>query len=297
MLKLTANYHVTNTCNMNCRYCFAGFAERPRLDLSDSIRLLKMLGTNCSRINFAGGEPTTVPFLAALVEECRKNGMDASLITNGFYMVHKADLLSRLAPYVSLIGISIDSVHRRTHIKLGRSVRGEAISTDDYLRLIDNVNANEIEVKINTVVTTLNCAENMSDFLRRTRPKRWKVLQMLPIAEENGREAPLAATDGEFKSFVRRHRTEGADPIDEDNDIMTGSYLMISPDGRFFNNTGGCYSFSQPILEIGFEEALRQVNFDGSRYANRYHHPATFLRHSRIAAITGERNSALQICD
>lgn len=40
---------------------------------------------------------------------------------------------------------------------------------------------------------------------------------------------------------------------------MTGSYIMISPDGRFFNNVDGKHNYSEPILEVGIEEALKQT--------------------------------------
>lgn len=38
---------------------------------------------------------------------------------------------------------------------------------------------------MNTVVTSANKSEDMTDFVRRLRPKRWKVFQMLPLEGEN----------------------------------------------------------------------------------------------------------------
>ncbi len=50
---------------------------------------------------------------------------------------------------------------------------------------------------------------------------------------------------------------------------MTGSYLMVDPAGRLFDNVNGQYRFSSPILQVGFEGALRQVSFSAERYAGR----------------------------
>jgi len=55
---------------------------------------------------------------------------------------------------------------------------------------------------------------------------------------------------------------------------MTGSYAMVDPAGRFFDNTMGAYTYSRPILEADICEAFSQVNFDvetfhahGGKYA------------------------------
>jgi hypothetical protein len=48
--------------------------------------------------------------------------------------------------------------------------------------------------------------------------------------------------------------------VSEDNDEMTGSYLMIDPLGRFFWRDGGDgYRYSAPILEVGAAAALNAV--------------------------------------
>ncbi len=57
----------------------------------------------------------------------------------------------------------------------------------------------------------------------------------------------------------------------EDNSDMTQSYLMIDPMGRFFQNgNNSFYTYSSPIHEIGFENALSSIEFDDNCYINRY---------------------------
>ena len=44
---------------------------------------------------------------------------------------------------------------------------------------------------------------------------------------------------------------------------------MVDPLGRFFDNVAGRLHYSRPILEVGVEEALRDVQFDLVRLQNR----------------------------
>ena len=56
----------------------------------------------------------------------------------------------------------------------------------------------------------------------------------------------------------------------ENNDAMTESYLMISPDGRLFQNGGDEYSYSRPITDVSLAEALTDIKFDNTKFDNRY---------------------------
>ena len=80
--------------------------------------------------------------------------------------------------------------------------------------------------------------------------------------------ADLEVSDAAFEAFKARHA--GVEQmVAEDNDEMTSSYIMITPDGRFYQNTGGRYEKSQPILSVGIEAALQEVGFDYQKFANR----------------------------
>ena len=43
----------------------------------------------------------------------------------------------------------------------------------------------------------------------------------------------------------------GVAVIPESNDLMTGSYVMVDPAGRFFDNTAGAHVYSRPINQVG----------------------------------------------
>jgi radical S-adenosyl methionine domain-containing protein 2 len=50
---------------------------------------------------------------------------------------------------------------------------------------------------------------------------------------------------------------------------MSGSYAMVDPAGRFYDNALGKYNYSRPIIEIGARLAIQQVNYDFSRFVSR----------------------------
>ena len=47
---------------------------------------------------------------------------------------------------------------------------------------------------------------------------------------------------------------------------MMGSYIMIDPEGRFFDNHAGEHHYSKPILEVGVEEAFSSVYYDPVKF-------------------------------
>ena len=109
-----------------------------------------------------------------------------------------------------------------------------------------------------------------------TRNVRWKLLQFLEIKGENDHNAAkLRVTPGEFAAFaeaqadmLRRTRMD-VYTVREDNNQMTNSYLMMDPDGRMFQNTGGKYSYSHNVLKIGLWRAVRSLGFDPAKFADR----------------------------
>ena len=57
--------------------------------------------------------------------------------------------------------------------------------------------------------------------------------------------------------------------VPESNDLMTGSYVMVDPAGRFFDNVSGTHTYSRPILEVGVEEALRDISIAPEKFLSR----------------------------
>ena len=44
---------------------------------------------------------------------------------------------------------------------------------------------------------------------------------------------------------------------------------MVDPWGRFFDNASGGHNYSEPVLQVGVTEAMRQCSFDFAKYEER----------------------------
>ena len=261
MKPVSVNFHLWKPCNLKCLFCFATFRDiEGHLTAADALRVVRLLAeAGCEKLNFAGGEPTLCPHLGLLLAAARGYGMTTGLVTNGFGL---ARLIETQPSDIDWVGLSVDSARERTQSLLGRGIGGHVRRS---IALFDLARTCGIGVKLNTVVTALNWDEDMTAFLRRVRPERWKVFQVLPIEGQNdGMVEPLLISAEQFRAFVDRHMhlvAEGLGPVAEDNDAMAGSYAMVDPLGRFYDGSTGRYVYSDPILQVGVLPALAQVGF------------------------------------
>jgi radical S-adenosyl methionine domain-containing protein 2 len=193
------------------------------------------------------------------------------LVTNGTRLSDA--YLESLQGHLDWVVLSIDSPHDMTHIQLGRTTRQGPISASEYVRIAMTARHLGIRLKVNTVISKANAHEDFSELIRVIQPERWKLLQMLPVAGQNdGSVDPLLVDVRTFKSFVSRHErlcSSFVDVVAEDNEAMTGSYAMVDPAGRFFDNTAGRHTYSSSILDVGVDAAWSQVTFDYSRFRAR----------------------------
>ena len=275
----SVNYHLWKPCNMRCGFCFATFDDvkqdalpKGHLSQEDSLLLIDMLAQwGFEKINFAGGEPTLCPWLSELIALAKERGMVTSIVTNGSRIT--SEWLDGLNGNLDWIALSIDTVDQEKLKRSGRAVQNKPISRDGYLRIIGRIKRNGIRLKINTVVTSATWEEDFADFIRAANPERWKILQALAVDGQNdGRIDKYAVSVAQFERYVERNRSvesEGIVVVPENNEMMTGSYIMVDPAGRFFDNTQGAHTYSSPILEVGIADALKEVSVNAERFRQR----------------------------
>ena len=269
MIPVAINYHLYKPCNLRCHFCFATFRDvQGQLSLADARALIERLwDAGAEKLNFAGGEPTLHPHIAELVRHAKAVGFVTSIVTNGARL---DQLISGVGDALDWVALSVDSAREETQRLLGR---GKGTHVAQAVLLADRCRNQRIGLKLNTVITALNWQEDMSDFVRRFAPARWKVFQVLRVVGQNdGTVEPLLITAPQFESFVVRHAqldAEGFAPVPEDNDAMTDSYAMIDPLGRFFGNSGGVQSYSRPILDVGVRRGLAEIGYDDDKFEAR----------------------------
>ncbi len=260
-------------CNMRCGFCFATFEDtsaRDQLKAEKACELVDMLcEAGFQKINFAGGEPTLLPWLSDLIRRTKSYGLTTSIVTNGSRIT--AAWLDDLRGCLDIIALSIDSVGSDTQRKIGRVVKGkDPIDASHYIRLGELIKDRGIRLKVNTVVNHFNHTEDFRSFILDMKPERWKIFQALPVVGQNdARINEFTISDDEFEQYVERNRgveNNGIEIVPENNDLMTGSYVMIDPLGRFYDNVSGRYSYSSPILKVGVVTALDEVAIDTERF-------------------------------
>lgn len=274
------NYHIWEPCNMRCRFCFATFQDvKKDMDLpkghlpeQDCISIVdKLAQEGFEKINSAGGEPTLCKWLPDLISRAKRHGMVTSIVTNGSRIT--TEWLNGLNGVLDWIALSIDTVDPERLNRIGRTVRNVPITKKEYLQKIDAIKQRGIRLKINTVVTSETWQEDFTSFIGLAKPERWKILQALPVKGQNDEHiADLEITKDQFEAYVQRNRIVENDKIivvPESNELMTASYIMVDPAGRFFDNDRGTYTYSRPILDVGVKEALKDVAINAERFLKR----------------------------
>ena len=264
------NFHLLLGCNMRCGHCFAANLSGKRLPDDGAIDVVRMIAeAGFEKINFAGGEPMLHPGLDSLIRTAKECGMTTSVVTNGTLITDP--WLDEISGHLDWVALSIDSPYPETHAASGRADGNGPISAERYLGMCGAIRRRGIRLKINTVVTIHNHGETMAGFVYDARPERWKIMRALPVGGQNDRKpGPFEVTGARFDAYVKRNTpVEGVTVVPEDNDLMTGSYIMIDPMGRFYDNVDGRYRYGRPILSAGVEAALSDVRIDVEAFERR----------------------------
>ncbi|MEC4049110.1 viperin family antiviral radical SAM protein [Flavobacterium sp. SUN046] len=273
------NYHLWEPCNMRCQFCFATFQDvkqtilpkghLPKEQAIDVIKNLALAGFE--KITFAGGEPTLCPWINDLIKEAKIMGLTTMIVTNGSKLTD--DFLKANHGKLDWITLSVDSLDDATNIQTGRAISGKkSTSKQDYYELVAKIKSYGYGLKINTVVTYANVDEIMIDFIEFAQPKRWKLFQVLPIKGQNDYKVDsLLINDQQFNYFIERNKTTNntIQIVPEYNDQMMGSYVMVDPAGRFFDNSTGTHLYSKPINEVGCANAIQEMNYDIIKFKKR----------------------------
>ncbi len=180
--------------------------------------------------------------------------------------------MKKKSEQLSLIGLSIDSQLDIIEKALGRTLN----KTPFYYSHVDNIKNKVnlirefgVPIKINSVITPLNWNEDMTNLITYIKPIRWKVFE---IHRLKGINDEFFNEFGQLEHwqlnfFLQKHKV--LNPIFESSNMILDSYCMITPDGRFYQDTNNQHHYSQPILEIGIYEAFCQIKYQEKKYLMR----------------------------
>lgn len=289
--ELVLNYFITESCNYKCSFCYSHWEydktnELKEYNFESQKKLLaalfeyfqpssrhnllaKKVKWKFARINISGGEPLIVKHIDDLIGYAHSIGFKVSLITNGSLLNRK--LIRKIIPFLDNFGLSIDACEPEVNRSLGRVDRlGNVLTLSDLRSHIDYIKKinPSIKLKVNSVVTKDNMNCDLSPMIKIIRPEKWSALQMAPVLNKEG-----TVSKKQYLDFINHHKKLGVIP--EDNDVFINSWILITPDGRFFSNgdaleSGGNYKYSDKILEVGVDKAFRQIDFDLDNYMRKY---------------------------
>jgi len=272
IIPISVNFHFTRKCNYECGFCFhtAKTSHLPSLpDAKKALALLKNEGMR--KLNFAGGEPFLYPqFLGELVRFCKEELKleSVSIVTNGSKVNER--FLFKYHTFIDIIAVSCDSFDEQTNKRIGRGTGNHLTSVQNVAALCKKYN---VRFKLNTVINKFNFEEDMNKEIQELAPFRWKCFQVLVVKGENNQYATPEAlrdasdfvlTDEEFQRFCDAH-SHNKCFVPEPNRLMASSYLILDEYLRFVDRG----SPTKPIIEIGVQQALLDVNWDESGFKER----------------------------
>jgi radical S-adenosyl methionine domain-containing protein 2 len=253
----SVNWHITARCNYRCKFCFSQKLNGELTSIVEAKEILTYLRSmGMEKINFVGGEPTLHPLFFEFVRFAKELDFVVSVVSNGYYLTR--DIILDLKPFVDWIGLSIDSADEEVEVVLGRGKGGHV---KRVLELSEMVREARIKLKINTTVTKLNWFEDMRPLIRRLKPDRWKVFQVLHISGQNDQYfGELSITEDQFSYFKSLNQgcIKGVAVVFEGNHEMIGSYFMLSPSGMVMSNLDGTNRTLKCLANID-RESLSQI--------------------------------------
>lgn len=273
------NFHLWEPCNMRCKFCFATFQDvkntilpKGHLPEEEAVKVVEALADfGFEKITFAGGEPTLCKWLPRLIRTAKNRGLTTMIVTNGTHLTDS--FLEENKNHLDWIALSVDSLQNQTNIDSGRAIIGKkAISRNEYVEIANRIKRFGYGFKINSVIHALNHQEDFCSFIELVNPERWKVFQVLPIVGQNdGKVDEFKISRQQFETFKKRHSKLDnlTQIVYENNSEMQGSYAMVDPAGRFYDNVDGKHNYSEKIIDAGVFEAIKQVNYSTEKFLNR----------------------------
>ncbi len=267
------NYHFIETCNMNCKYCFAKMIGKEISD-EEKKKLITRISKKFKAINFVGGEPLLrLKTLEEMVDICNKNNCKPSVVTNGSMFAFNIEKYRSLILKLDTIGISINSLEDKTLIKIGNCLGNNQTFSDKYLTIITTlreINPN-IKIKINTVVEKFNYkGMELAKFIDEVKPYKWKIMKVINI--DNHGEG-FEITDQQYHQFIDNNKLKNnkTNVIIEAEGEMINSYIMIHHNGSFVSNSNqsNCNLISYKSTDTTIKQWLDN-NLDLDKYNKRY---------------------------
>ena len=166
-------YSLLNACNAACGYCNCPRREDPRAEVDAHLAVLaEFARLGAARIKFLGGEPLLHDRIGTLIDAVREGGMRSAMVTNGFLIPARMDVVRKLDEIV----ISIDGREPAHDAQRGRGTWRKVMAA------IEACSAEGLDFFLSAVVTRKTTEE--IDWLLDT-ARRYRVMVNFQIPQFN----------------------------------------------------------------------------------------------------------------
>lgn len=277
----TVSFHIVKPCDKKCKFCYATFDDMvvKQMSLEDAKKVVfKLKQAGLQKITFAGGEPLLYKYIKEIIIYAKEIGLTTSIITNGSRL--NKEWLVNMKPYLDWVGLSIDSFDDEINIQSGRFIsKKDRVNYHYLLKILIRMN---YKIKINTVVHNFNQNDTSMVFVLKRlleiespfKIDRWKIFQTLRVEGQNDLQFEnIAADEISFIKYVNYIKESFKDfninVVAEDNEAMTGSYLLVDPQGRLFENSKGKHTYSKSLINNDIDDCLKQIDLDRDMFVKR----------------------------
>jgi len=200
-----------------------------------------------------------------VTEYINTKDIQVSLITNGYLL--SEERIHEFRGRISMIGISIDALHAGVLQEMGRCTkRQEILSMNRCIALCKSIKENDMQLKINTVVSKLNLHENLGDFIQTVCPDRWKILKMKQFSSGDSDNSNLVITEDEFNKFCSMYTS--VPHVEEPS--LKNAYIMVDSNGWLVDNSRENYQLAANLLQEDFSKGFGTLHLDRELYESRY---------------------------
>ena len=264
------NLHFLNQCNYSCIYCFADKSTESYPKLSQLIQWVdkisnyfKLNKVSNPRINLVGGEPLIYKNIIPLIKYIYSKGIKVSIVTNGSLLTEK--FLKKVGNYISMIGVSVDTLDKDTALKIGRvDSNGKVLKIDHLMSICKLIKSMGIQLKINTVVSKFNYNEDFIPFLNEVDADKVKFLELYLIDNMNDYSLRDKLSRAEYLKFCSKH-SSCENVFQESNDEFDGGYIMLNYKGDLIVNSENkhinCGNIEINDFSLLANKALGKVKF------------------------------------
>lgn len=224
----SVNWHITFKCNYSCKFCYLQNSDLAITEILEAERILSKLGDlGIEKVNIVGGEPLLYPFVFDIIRIAKNMGFITTLSTNGSLLT--SSKIKLLSPYLDWIELPVDSKHEEIEKKLGR---GCGNHVQNIIKALDILKCTDIRVKITTVVTKLNCKEDMKPFINILNPDKWEIFHISSSEGQNCKHnGKLTISHDELENYMKLNKNivlnSGEKPVFKRYKNITNSCFML----------------------------------------------------------------------